>query len=268
MSLTRRDFLKMAGFLAASVTLSSCQPLYALVGEPQPGDWPPLSSTDLRALNRLTYGARPWERARVAEIGLQAWVEEQLSPDSMDDFACTLRLRNLDTLSMTGQQLYDLSDRLFDNFDRETVPNQLRQATLLRQVYSKRQLYEKLVEFWNDHFNIATSKGECYYLKTVDEREVTRAHALGPFRDLLWASAHSPAMLTYLDNQANHRGAPNENYARELLELHTLSVRGGYSQQDVMELARCLTGWGVKEHFWRGRNTVARSALSPLRYDC
>ena len=81
---------------------------------------------------------------------------------------------------------------------------------------------------------------------------MARAHAFGSFRDLLWASAHSPAMLVYLDNQANHKGAPNENYARELLELHTLGVHGGYSQADVMELARCLTGWGVREHFWRG----------------
>jgi uncharacterized protein (DUF1800 family) len=109
-----------------------------------------------------------------------------------------------------------------------------------------------MVEFWSDHFNIFVEKGNCFYLKTVDDREVIRKHALGNFRDLVWASAHSPAMLTYLDNQSNHKGAPNENYARELMELHTLGVDGGYSQQDVMELARCLTGWTVKEHFWLG----------------
>jgi hypothetical protein len=255
MHLSRRDFLKLTGLVAASTALVSCRPLYELVGDQPLTDWPPLSPADFRALNRLTFGARPAERARVAEIGLQAWVEEQLAPDSIDDFACSLRLRNLDTLGMTGQQLFDLSNKLFDDIDRETVPTQLRQGTLLRQVYSKRQLYEVLVEFWNDHFNIATDKGDCYYLKTVDDREVARAHAFGSFRDLLWASTHSPAMLTYLDNQANHKGAPNENYARELLELHTLSVRGGYSQSDVMELARCLTGWIVKEHFWRGQFT-------------
>ena len=79
-----------------------------------------------------------------------------------------------------------------------------------------------------------------------------RPHVLGNFSDLLWASAHSPAMLIYLDNQANEKGQPNENYARELLELHTLGVHGGYSQRDVMELARCLTGWTVKEHFYWG----------------
>jgi hypothetical protein len=253
MPLSRRDFLKLTGLVASSAALASCRPLYELAGgDPPPGDWPPLSPANFRALNRLTFGARPSERARVAEIGIQAWVEEQLAPEAIDDLACTLRLRNLDTLGMSGQQLFDLSNKLFDDFDLETVPGQLRQGTLLRQVYSKRQLYEVLVEFWNDHFSIAIDKGECYYLKTVDDREVARAHAFGSFRDLLWASAHSPAMLIYLDNQANHKGAPNENYARELLELHSLSVRGGYSQTDVMELARCLTGWGVKEHFWRG----------------
>jgi len=123
---------------------------------------------------------------------------------------------------------------------------------LIRQVYSKRQLYELIVEFWTDHFNIYAEKGNCFYLKTVDDREVIRKHALGSFRDLIWASAHSPAMMVYLDNQANHKGAPNENYARELMELHTLGVDGGYTQQDVMELARCFTGWTVKEHFWLG----------------
>ena len=103
------------------------------------------------------------------------------------------------------------------------------------------------------------NKGDCYFLKTIDDREVVRPHALGSFHDLLWASAHSPAMLTYLDNQANNKDAPNENYAREIMELHTLSVQGGYSQKDVMELARALTGWTVKEHFWRGQFTFDAS---------
>jgi len=109
-----------------------------------------------------------------------------------------------------------------------------------------------MVEFWSDHFNIFIEKGNGFFLKTVDDREVIRKHALGSFRDLVWASAHSPAMMIYLDNQANEKSHPNENYARELMELHTLGVDGGYSQHDVMELARCLTGWNVKEHFWLG----------------
>jgi uncharacterized protein (DUF1800 family) len=112
-----------------------------------------------------------------------------------------------------------------------------------------------MVEFWSDHFNIFIEKEPCFYLKPVDDREVIRKHALGSFRDLARASAHSPAMLVYLDNHVNEKSHPNENYARELMELHTLGVDGGYTQQDVMELARCLTGWTVKEHFWLGEFT-------------
>lgn len=254
MPLTRRDSLKLTSLVASSAALASCNPsiFQMAAGRPPLSSWGPLDPADFLALNRLTFGPRPEERARFTRIGLQAWVEEQLAPEAIDDFSCDLRLKSLDTLEMKAQDLADLSDKIFDDIDKKTVPDELRQATLLRQVYSRRQLFETLVEFWSDHFNIATVKGDCFYLKTVDDREVVRKHTLGSFRDLLWASAHSPAMLVYLDNQSNHKGAPNENYARELMELHTLGVHGGYSQQDVMELARCLTGWTVKEHFWAG----------------
>jgi uncharacterized protein (DUF1800 family) len=211
-----------------------------------------MSERDFLALQRLTFGPRVEERARFQEIGLQAWIEEQLSFESISNFDCDLLLSPFKTLDKEANELEAVSNELFDGYDRESIPNELRQATLIRQAYSKRQLYELMVEFWSDHFNIFIEKGNCFYLKTVDDREVIRKHALGAFHDLVWASAHSPAMMVYLDNQANHKGAPNENYARELMELHTLGVDGGYTQQDVMELARCLTGWTVKEHFWLG----------------
>lgn len=255
MNLSRRDFLKLTGLVAASTALASCAPANRLLAPLANVAWPALSAADFLALNRLTFGPNAEERVRFAQIGLAAWIEEQLAPDAIDDFGCELRLRNLGTLGMSASDLFDISDQIFDNVDRIKVPQELRQASLLRQVYSRRQLFEVMAEFWSDHFNISTEKGDCYYLKTVDDREVIRKNALGSFRDLVWASAHSPAMLVYLDNQANTKGAPNENYARELMELHTLGVEAGYSQQDVMELARCLTGWTVKEHFWRGQFT-------------
>ncbi|GAB4417366.1 MAG: DUF1800 domain-containing protein [Anaerolineales bacterium] len=262
MTLSRRDFLKLSALVAGSAALSACGPVYDLLEGQAPFEakqaWGPLTrlpASDFRALGRMTFGPTISERKRVAQIGLMNWIEEQLDPESLEAFSLSLRLRNLTTLDKSANDLFDISNELFDSFDKQTVPGQLRQATLLRQVYSPRQLYEVMVEFWSDHFNITTEKGDCYYLKTVDDREVIRAHALGNFRDLLWASAHSPAMLVYLDNQANHKGAPNENYARELMELHTLGVDGGYSQNDVMELARCFTGWTVKERFWRGEFT-------------
>jgi uncharacterized protein (DUF1800 family) len=253
MSLSRRDFLKLASLFTASAALSSCVPVYRkLAGDLSAVPWTALNGHDFMALNRITFGARVEERARFAEIGLQAYVEEQLTFDSINDFDCELLLNPFKTLKMDAHELEGVSNQLFENYDREKVPNELRQATLLRQLYSKRQLYEAMTEFWSDHFNIYIEKGNCFYLKTVDDREVIRKNAMGSLRDLVWASAHSPAMLVYLDNQANEKSHPNENYARELMELHTLGVDGGYSQQDVMELARCLTGWTVKEHFWLG----------------
>ncbi len=255
MNLTRRDFLKLTGLIAASTALTSCAPVNRLLAPLANVAWPALSTADFLALNRLSFGPNAEERARFAQMGLANWIEEQLAPESIDDHGCEFRLRNLGTLGMSASDLFDVSDQIFDNVDRLKAPKELRQATLLQQVYSRRQLFEIMAEFWSDHFNISTEKGDCYYLKTVDDREVIRSHALGSFRDLVWASAHSPAMLVYLDNQSNQKGAPNENYARELMELHTLGVEAGYTQQDVMELARCLTGWTVKEHFWCGQFT-------------
>jgi hypothetical protein len=253
MTLSRRDFLKLGALVTASAALASCAPVYRrLAGDLPSVPWTALNAQDFLALNRLTFGPRVEERARFVEIGLQAYLEEQLAYDSINDFDCEILLSPFKTLKMDANDLEGISNQLFDNYDREKVPNELRQATLIRQLYSKRQLYEIMVEFWSDHFNTFIEKGNGFFLKTVDDREVIRKHALGSFRDLVWASAHSPAMLTYLDNQANEKSHPNENYARELMELHTLGVDGGYSQQDVMELARCLTGWNVKEHFWLG----------------
>jgi hypothetical protein len=262
-TLSRRDFLKFASLVAGSATLAACEglvngaPAYeALARSIDPDDIPGMgtgmSSAEYVLLNRLTFGPTLDERARVGGIGIQAWVEEQLAYESIDDFACDLRLSRIDSLKMSAQDLFDLSDELFENQDRALVPNELRQATLIRQVYSKRQLFERISEFWTDHFNISVEKGDCFCLKTVDDREVIRKYALGSFHDLLQASSHSPAMLVYLDNQSNNKEAPNENYAREVMELHTLGVNGGYTQNDVMQLARCLTGWTMKEHFWRG----------------
>ena len=144
------------------------------------------------------------------------------------------------------------------------VINELQQAKLVRAVYSERQLQEVMTDFWFNHFNIYLNKDADQYLVTAYERDVIRAHALGKFKDLLVATAQSPAMLFYLDNWlsmgpksaaalAANKGKPgqsvpglNENYGRELMELHTLSVNGGYTQHDVTELARTLTGWTIQ----------------------
>jgi uncharacterized protein (DUF1800 family) len=256
MTLSRREFLRLAGLVAAGAAASACAPIYQRLANdvsqsdlPQPANAP---NTYFGALNRLTFGPRPGDRARAAEIGLNGWIEEQLAPESIDEAPAMWRLRRFKTLDMDASELFEEGNKLFDDLDKTPVINELRQAMLIRQVYSPRQVYEVMVEFWSDHFNISVDKGDCWYLKTVDDRDAIRPHALGRFRDLLWASAHSPAMLVYLDNQVNVNTHPNENYAREIMELHSLGVNGGYTQRDVMELARCFTGWTVKEHFWLG----------------
>jgi uncharacterized protein (DUF1800 family) len=143
------------------------------------------------------------------------------------------------------------------------VNGELLQSKLLRAAYSERQLQEVMTDFWFNHFNVFIGKGADRYLVTAYERDVIRPHALGKFRDLLLATAKSPAMLWYLDNwqsvgpdsvaaaRAKSNGKPvpglNENYAREVMELHTLGVDGGYTQLDVTELARVLTGWTLEE---------------------
>lgn len=251
MTLSRREFLRLAGLVAAGVTAAACAPVYNRLANdpPQPAGAP---DTYFGALNRLTFGPRLSDRAHAAEIGLAAWIEEQLAPEAIDNSPADWRLQKFKTLDMDANELYEVGNKLFDDLDKTPVIDELRQATLIRQVYSPRQLNEVMVEFWSDHFNISLNKGDCWYLKTVDDREAIRPHALGKFRDLLWASAHSPAMLVYLDNQVNVKSHPNENYAREIMELHSLGVNGGYIQRDVMELARCFTGWTVKEHWWLG----------------
>ena len=251
---TRRDFLRLLGLAAGSVALGACADRQSgLMANALPSRAPSpdtinaltLPLANFRALNRLCYGPTVEERRFVHTHGVRAWIEAQLDYDNIDDMETSVRLSPLDSLKMSASDIRDSYASLFDTIDKEAAIAVLRQGTLLKQIYSHRQLYEMMVEFWSDHFNIYIDKGDGWFLKTVDDREAVRPHALGNFRDLLSASVHSPAMLTYLDNQANRAGTPNENYARELMELHTLGVHGGYQQSDVQALARCLTGWGV-----------------------
>jgi uncharacterized protein (DUF1800 family) len=159
----------------------------------------------------------------------------------------------------------DLRRRIeLTNGPAQVVARDLSEAKILRAVYSNRQLDEVLTDFWYNHFNIYLDKGADRYLVTEYERDAIRPHVLGKFRDLLEATAKSPAMLFYLDNwQSVGPDAPrprpnpnntkrarrglNENYGRELLELHTLGVDAGYTQKDVTEVARCFTGWTINQ---------------------
>ncbi len=209
------------------------------------------------ALDRLTFGARPGDMARLRQIGLKRWLDEQLNPGKIaENQVLEQRLQLIACLKMN----IDEAARQFAiPQDRKIVANELSEAKILRAVYSNRQLAELLDDFWFNHFNVFLNKGRDRYMVPSYEQEAIRPHVLGKFYDLLLATAESPAMLFYLDNWqsvgvqpaayqagiAKARRGLNENYGRELLELHTLGVDGGYTQKDVIEVARCFTGWTI-----------------------
>lgn len=179
-------------------------------------------------------------------MGRDAYLREQLHPTDEDEPALRILLSRLDVMRVGSAELRDLPEG--------HVMRQLRQAAILRAVYSRWQVRERVVDFWTNHFNIFAHKGDGAYRKNIDDLAVVRANALGKFPDMVRASARSAAMLGYLDNQVNRKGVANENYARELLELHTLGVYGGYTQKDVSEVARCFTGWTIENRFLRPRD--------------
>jgi uncharacterized protein (DUF1800 family) len=226
----------------------------------------------LHVLNRVAYGPSPEDLERANRIGARAYIEEQLRPERLPLPAATAeRLARLPTLGKSPGDLilgFRDANRAVANKEDEgkaqrreflrEVTEDTGEARLVRAVRSPRQLEEVMVDFWFNHFNVFQGKGLVQVLVARYEEEAIRPHALGRFRDLLGATARSPAMLFYLDNWlstapgfrpvVSRADAPpasglNENYARELMELHTLGVDGGYTQKDVTELARMFTGW-------------------------
>jgi uncharacterized protein (DUF1800 family) len=279
-------------------------------------------------LTRLGFGPRAGDAERVGQMGVPAYIEEQLHPENLDDSDLDKRLGRLPTLRLSTPAIAELynppkpvpspspspspspipaaSPAVAQVAEKVTpsgpanmpetqvmttavakegekpqtkpapqagqkpapaknpqqVVTELQRAALLRAVYSRRQLNEALVNFWENHFNIYSQKDADRLMLTSFDRDTIRPFAMGRFRDLLGATAHSAAMLFYLDNwqstvprtypakdgkPARTTGGVNENYARELMELHTLGVDGGYSQKDVQEVARCFTGWTIRK---------------------
>ncbi len=186
-----------------------------------------------RVLGRAGFGWSRAGRAEIASLGFDGWVAGQLDPASIadPDGAAWVARSSSAGLSAAG---------ILKSFRAPALD--LRALALARATCSTRQLFERTVELWNDWFHVDQERGECRVLKTVEDRGAIRAHALGSFRELLGAVTKSGAMLEYLDNRSNSAAAPNENFARELLELHTLGT-GEFGERDVREAARCFTGW-------------------------
>ena len=254
---------------------------------------PPADRTVVHVLNRLGFGPTSDTMERVRRMGIAAYVDEQLHPDRLADAALLPKIAALTTLTKSSRELAEeyflpaqrlrreqqrtRSEMAIRRGMEKTEPPvaepragdlrlqrlplaELMQQKVLRAAASERQLQEVLVDFWFNHFNVFAGKGQVRTYIAEYERDAIRPHVLGRFRDLLGATARSPAMLFYLDNwqsaaapvpakrgaqsQGRRRGI-NENYARELLELHTLGVDGGYTQKDVQEVARAFTGWTI-----------------------
>jgi uncharacterized protein (DUF1800 family) len=327
---------------ALTLALALTSTVLAVAQRPAP---PNDDATIIHVLNRIGFGPSPAAIERVRRIGVRAYVDEQLHPERLDDSAMTARLAGLATLSKSTRELAEdyFLPAMMERREQQrraaengmpaadatpaqpptrtpaqmemarmqrAVIGDLSQQRLLRAAYSDRQLEEVMVDFWMNHFNVFVGKGQVRVYLTEYERDAIRPRVFGKFRDLLGATAASPAMLFYLDNwqstaapdaptsadrerlraplgrrpvrrdptnlrrpgragaAAPNRGAPdqasarvmpgaapqppamrrrglNENYARELMELHTLGVDGGYTQQDVQEVARAFTGWTI-----------------------
>lgn len=321
---------------SALVCILGLQSVFVSVAQQRGNKKPATMTADQRVahvLSRLTFGARPGDFERVQATGVEAFINQQLNPDSIDNSAINVKLRRLPTLNMATPVIIEqytppkppptpspATARIIDAVNSpdaksvlqntpqlsnnssmpaasnemaaemkkedagrmpalqqepqssakpsaspknpQMVVNELQRAKLLRAVYSDRQLYELMVDFWENHFSIFANKDDDRFLLTGFDRETIRPFAMARFRDLLGATAHSPAMLFYLDNwrssvprpypakgdkPAGTDGGFNENYARELLELHTLGVDGGYTQKDVQEVARCFSGWTIQK---------------------
>ena len=277
------------GVAVIAIALGGSLPLVSSLSSAHAAAPPADEQTIIHVLNRVAFGPSTGDVEKVRQMGIADYIDQQLRPDRIPDGAMASKLEGLRTVGLSSREIADRFERPMIEqrrgrgrqqpptppADGQTPPPELSAARervnalvvelseqkILRAAYSERQLQEVLTDFWFNHFNVDARKGRDRFLLTEYERESIRPHVLGTFRDLLEATAKSPAMLFYLDNWMSvdpnsPRPGPNrrrtkasrglnENYARELMELHTLGVDGGYTQKDVVEVARAFTGWTI-----------------------
>ncbi|WP_092268999.1 MULTISPECIES: DUF1800 domain-containing protein [unclassified Duganella] len=230
---------------------------------------PPAPPTDpaalSSALNRITWGVNHSAYQQAAKAGYDAWLEQQLHPaPAVLPAAAQAQIDALTISQKPMAQLLQELEAQRRDYDKAMLDDDAKKAaqrayqqelnrlakeaatrSLLRDLYSPNQLQEQMTWFWMNHFSVHQGKANLRAMVGDYEEHAIRPHALGKFRDLLSATLHHPAMIRYLDNEQNAANRINENYAREIMELHTLGVDGGYTQNDVQQLARILTGVGV-----------------------
>ena len=308
-NLSRKDFLKLVGtFVATSATAAACAP----DSVPSPGPTqavapvlptgvppeltqsvPPVS-LGIIALNRMAFGPRPGDLEAFNTLGstdeerLRAYVAQQLIPESVDDgeFEERYTAAGFETLHKTQDELYfdHIANNQYDSNDDaywqwySKPAYELVDATFLRAVYSRKQLVEVLADFWHNHFNVYFWQDDGVPLLVSYNRDVLRAHMLGNFRQMLEAVATHPSMLYYLNQNNSSDAGPNENFARELFELHTLGAENylgvrdpntvekdangiaiGYVDNDVYESARALTGWRIDDDIYEYEDGIEKT---------
>jgi uncharacterized protein (DUF1800 family) len=197
----------------------------------------------LHLLRRATYGPTPASIAEIRTLGATAWLDRQLAPTSIPDPVSDALVARLPLSGMSIAAIRaKVKARTLANYSWDPM-FQVGCAAMARAIWSNRQLYEVMVDFWSNHLNVTCPSGDVWDSRPDYDRTVIRTFAFGRFADMLKASARHPAMLTYLDNRFSTRAAPNENYGRELLELHTVGLV--YTESDVKNAARLLTGMTV-----------------------
>lgn len=234
-----------------------------------------LSAGDIAWLRRASFGLDSATVERYRELGRTRFLDEQLAggDDPLPPVVAPLinsyevyttspakliaeyrdeqkKVKEVDAADANAKEMAKKDFQMY----RRDLYKQSAEVELLRAIYGRNQLKEQMVWFWLNHFNVYAAKGGVGLFATDYEENTIRPHALGKFKDLVMATLESPAMQLYLDNAHNVRGKTNENYARELMELHTLGVNAGYTQQDVQQLALILTGAGILPQ--HGRNAV------------
>ncbi|MFG2039200.1 DUF1800 domain-containing protein [Dactylosporangium sp. NPDC048998] len=191
----------------------------------------------LHLLRRATFGPTAADVALVKQVGIDAWIDQQLEPDKIEDPVADAALKAVPTATMSTA---DIRAAVKDGDNKPMY--ELTRAVLARQMWSGRQLFEVMVDFWNNHLNVTSPFDGGWDVRGPYDVGVIRQHALGKFSDMLIASARDPAMMRYLDNTSSDKRNVNENYGRELLELHTVGIDGGYNEKDVRNSAYLMTG--------------------------
>lgn len=240
-TLTRRRLFGLTAAGAGGLALSSVSGPSALAAEAGNGvDFVP-ADLSLHLLRRATFGPTPTLASAIKAQGRSAWLDRQLAPSSIDDSACNQLIN--DRFPRVNWSIPQARDGL-EPFSWDLMFD-LSAATIARATWSKRQLFEVMCEFWSNHLNVTNPSDRVWDNRQDYDRRVIRKHALGRFEDMLVASATHPAMLLYLNNADSTKDNPNENYGRELLELHSVSVDGGYNEEDMRNSTLVMTGFGI-----------------------